>query len=189
MAEERPMRIPDGFILFPLKGLDKGGPTEGQPPLTSPAMDNVRPFDVFDQRARGGQRPGLDKKYEQQVGSSTQPISKLLSVTTVKETDVAVLSGSGTVGDPYRIYTINDLQMVGSFLTSYFILMNNIDATVTSTWNSGAGFIPIGNTGTPFTGNMDGQGYTVFNLTMDNVDSATGTGLFGSTSGAVVANL
>ena len=48
-------------LIFPLKGVDKNWANSTQPPLTSPELLNVRPQDVSENRARGGQRPGLTK--------------------------------------------------------------------------------------------------------------------------------
>jgi hypothetical protein len=48
-------------IGFPLQGLDKGRATTEQPIQTTPDSLNVRPFDTYDKRLRGGQRPGLAK--------------------------------------------------------------------------------------------------------------------------------
>jgi hypothetical protein len=47
----------------------------------------------------------------------------------------------------------------------YFELGNDINASVTSGWNTGSGFIPIGNSNPlAFTGHLDGKGYTVDKL-------------------------
>ena len=72
------MRIP-----FPLQGIDKGRTTSEQPIATSPDLNNVRPYDTLGNRARGGQRPGLDKLYSQQIGGATFPIVAICSVTVV----------------------------------------------------------------------------------------------------------
>ncbi|MDE2215490.1 MAG: autotransporter-associated beta strand repeat-containing protein, partial [Candidatus Omnitrophica bacterium] len=97
-------------------------------------------------------------------------------------------TGSGTSGSPYLIYDVYGLQGMGSttYLSKYFQLANNITATVTeptgsggNNWNSGAGFIPVGKTsGSDFTGNFNGEGYTISNLYInDTTDSYVG--LFG----------
>ena len=57
-------------IPFPFQGKHAGVPTGKQPPLTSPHLKNVRPFDVDEGRIRGGQRPGTTKAYSTQVGGS-----------------------------------------------------------------------------------------------------------------------
>lgn len=48
-------------IPFPYKGKDENWAMGGQPPLTSPDLQNVRPRDVQDKRSRGGQRPAVRK--------------------------------------------------------------------------------------------------------------------------------
>jgi hypothetical protein len=54
------------------------------------------------------------------------------------------MTGSGTVGDPYIIYDVTDLQAMNNSLAAYYELANDIDASATSGWNSGKGFDPIG---------------------------------------------
>ena len=70
-------------LRFPFKGIDKGRAACEQPGETSPDLNNVRPYDTLDNRARGGQRPGLDKLYSQQIGSEVAPIVAICSVTVV----------------------------------------------------------------------------------------------------------
>ena len=70
-------------LTFPFSGIDKGRAASNQSPDTSPDMNNVRVYDVLDNRARGGQRPGLDKRYSQQIGGGTAPIVAICSVTVV----------------------------------------------------------------------------------------------------------
>ncbi|KKL59307.1 hypothetical protein LCGC14_2216680 [marine sediment metagenome] len=72
------MRVP-----FPIKGINKGRTTADQPGMTSPAMKNMRPYDTLDNRARGGQRPGQDKRYSQQIGGEAFPIVAICTVTVV----------------------------------------------------------------------------------------------------------
>lgn len=55
-------------LPFPFSGLHEGLAAEKQPPATSQQLSNVRPFDVEEGRARGGQRPGLEKAYTTQIG-------------------------------------------------------------------------------------------------------------------------
>ena len=66
---------------FPIKGLHKGLAAEDQPPATSPVLQNVRAFDVSDERVRGGQRPGLKKAYDTQVGGE-HPVIGIVTITT-----------------------------------------------------------------------------------------------------------
>lgn len=55
-------------LPFPFAGLHEGMAAERQPPTTSPQLSNVRPYDVEEERARGGQRPGLVLAYTTQIG-------------------------------------------------------------------------------------------------------------------------
>ncbi len=57
-------------------------------------------------------------------------------------------TGLGTGSYPYFVYDVYGLQGMEEFLSSSFGLANNIDASTTSNWNSGEGFIPIGNSST-----------------------------------------
>jgi len=70
-------------LPFPMQGKDTGRATSQQPDQTSPSLQNVRPYDTLKNRARGGQRPGLDKLYSQQIGGDTAPIIAMVSVTVV----------------------------------------------------------------------------------------------------------
>jgi len=70
----------DVKIFFPLRGLSRVGAYEDQPPLTSPHCMNVRLVDVKENRARGGQRPGLKKAYDTQIVGD-HPVIKMLSIT------------------------------------------------------------------------------------------------------------
>lgn len=73
------MRIP-----FPFKGINKGRATSQQSPETSPDIKNMRLFDTLDNRARGGQRPGLDKWGNgDRIGGIAAPVVAMCSITTV----------------------------------------------------------------------------------------------------------
>lgn len=100
-------------------------------------------------------------------------------------------AGSGTSSDPYQIATLNNLYWVtknSSSWDSNFIQTADINIAEDTTWDSGAGFSPIGSSGTPFTGTYDGNGYTIDSLHIDR-NSANNVGLFGYTDGAVIKNL
>ena len=104
-------------------------------------------------------------------------------------------SGTGTVGDPYLIATLNNLYWVTQTSASwasgkYFKQTANIDATATSGWDAGKGFLPIGNITTNFSGNYDGQAFSINNLYINRTD-ATGlaAGLFGFVYPGSITNL
>ena len=94
------------------------------------------------------------------------------------------------------IYTLSDLQAIDTDLSGAHVLKNDINASATTTWNGGAGFIPLGSQASPFLGSFDGQGYTISNLYINRPGSDY-QGLFGSIasttsepySGVIVQNL
>jgi filamentous hemagglutinin family protein len=93
------------------------------------------------------------------------------------------------------VNNINDLQNVNNFLGENFALGRTIDASVTSSWNSGAGFIPLGTDGFTnalnnahgFTGQFDGLGHAILNIAI-NRPGARWVGLFGVIEGATIQN-
>jgi len=97
-------------------------------------------------------------------------------------------SGSGTEADPYIITDVDQLQEMNNELDAWYELGNNIDASGTSSWNGGAGFVPIGNGSNKFTGHFDGKGHTITGLFVNR--NADDKGLFGYTdSGSEVKNV
>ena len=110
-------------------------------------------------------------------------------------------SGSGTsAGDPYIITNLDEFYWMAdqaknhdnNFSGKYFRLNNNIDATATASWFSGAGWLPIGyyNSSSDynyFQGSFDGQYSTISNLTINRA-STDYVGLFGCTKEASISN-
>lgn len=106
----------------------------------------------------------------------------------------AAITGSGTSEDPYMIYNVDDLQAVGNGtyeVDAYYELANDIDASDTATWNWDAGrsvyegFVPL----PAFTGNFNGNYYTISGLYMNWYDDRCCVGLFSSLgNGATVRN-
>lgn len=93
-------------------------------------------------------------------------------------------SGNGSSANPFQITNVTQLQEMGDNITMSYILNNNIDATNTSSWNDGAGFYPVGNLTTRFSGHFNGQYYNITNLYI-NRTSTDYVGLFGiSASGS-----
>ena len=78
--------------------------------------------------------------------------------------------------------TVFDLQNIQNNLSGTYALGANINASSTRSWNNGAGFIPIGLGPNAFTGELDGRGYAVSNLFINDATDAT-VGLFGTNSG------
>ena len=97
--------------------------------------------------------------------------------------------GNGTAGNPYKISNVTELQWMGntSNLDKHFILINDIDASATKTWNSGAGFVPVGTDVNVFTGSLDGKGYNITGLFI-NRSGTDYQGLFGYVERSGVVN-
>ena len=79
-------------------------------------------------------------------------------------------------------------------LTKNYALGGDIDATATSAWNLGgsvyAGFMPIGDPSTPFTGTFDGLGHSICNLTVNLPSTTHYVGLFGyADTGSAIRNV
>ncbi|MBR6647161.1 MAG: hypothetical protein IKL09_06575, partial [Clostridia bacterium] len=90
-----------------------------------------------------------------------------------------------TVPEGYvGIYTKNDLDNIKLDLSGKYILMNDIVFTEEdyaeggSFYNSGKGWSPIGTKDHPFRGIFNGNGYVIYNLTINNTN-ADYQGLFG----------
>ncbi|MFW5746298.1 MAG: NosD domain-containing protein [Nanoarchaeota archaeon] len=106
------------------------------------------------------------------------------------------LPGSGTVNDPYLISTCEELQVMEFDLSADYALDNDINCTMTTGWNDGQGFIPVGYLeyesinpydwrylvgkleGNPnfqdadfgFKGSFDGRDHTIFDLHINHPD-------------------
>ena len=95
--------------------------------------------------------------------------------------------GSGTVDDPYKITTADDLNKLAADVNSgtkytdtYFKLMNDVSYEHTSTWNDTTStennFTPIGNsTSNSFRGTFDGNGMSISGIRI-LVDTNTADG-------------
>ena len=92
--------------------------------------------------------------------------SSLVGPVQGESVSVSFAGGTGIEADPYQVETLEQLQALKDSPSSHFVLNNDLDASATSTWNSGAGFVPIGGN-TPFTGSFDGQGFVITGLTID----------------------
>ncbi|WP_435065511.1 right-handed parallel beta-helix repeat-containing protein [Halobaculum sp. EA56] len=104
------------------------------------------------------------------------------------DVDPADLPGSGTADDPYELSNASELQAMADAPGATYELTADIDASATASWNNGAGFAPVGNASTPFTGQLLGNGHAVHGLTV-NRSSTDNVGLFGFTDGATVTDL
>ncbi|MDD3523238.1 MAG: leucine-rich repeat protein [Candidatus Cloacimonetes bacterium] len=71
------------------------------------------------------------------------------------------------------ISSLDDLQKIGNDpafpLDGHYYLTGDIDASPTANWNNRTGFLPIGNYEHPFTGTIDGCGFTVTELHVNQI--------------------
>uniref|UniRef100_UPI001D012F8F beta strand repeat-containing protein n=1 Tax=Aliarcobacter butzleri TaxID=28197 RepID=UPI001D012F8F len=91
------------------------------------------------------------------------------------------------------VNNVYQLQWINTALDGKYELGSNIDAGVTSSWNSNKGFNPIGDFSTSdnnsmFTGTFDGKGFTISDLYM-NRSNTNYVGLFGYTNGSTIKNI
>ena len=105
--------------------------------------------------------------------------------------------GSGTSFDPYKISNkanLLELCTTSADWNKHFKQTANIifvDADFESTgdfYNGGAGFSPIGNATTKFTGSYNGEGHCIDGITVNRTGIAE-QALFGYTSGATISFL
>ncbi len=106
------------------------------------------------------------------------------------------LSGAGTISNPYLVEDFDDLVILSSDNTywasgTYIVQTGDINAVNSTGMNQvngiAEGFIPIGNSSSPFFGNYDGQNYTITHLNIHR--NADNQGLFGFTVNATIANV
>lgn len=117
-------------------------------------------------------------KYSNQVSFTTDEIGKWPG-------------GEGTESNPYRIANLDNLywlSMHSGYWNLLYVQTADINAAGTKTWDSGAGFSPIGNNGTKFTGTYNGQKYEIDSLYVIR-PSASYVGFFGYTDGAIIDSL
>ncbi len=102
------------------------------------------------------------------------------------------LSGAGTSDNPYLIEDFADLVTLSSTSSywasgTYIQQTGVIDASSSADLNAGEGFLPIGNSSSPFFGHYDGQDFEIQNLNIDR--AADEQGLFGFCINASISNV
>ena len=86
------------------------------------------------------------------------------------------------------VHDVNDLQAMNTNLSGSYALSKNIDASATGSWNGGLGFEPVGDNSNLFTGNLNGQNYTIDGLTI-NRPGENNIALFGRTQTSLIKNV
>lgn len=124
------------------------------------------------------------------AGNQTTPYL-VASTSSGLATPVLLGSDASTTPAVYNlILTLSQLQNIEyTGLAANYALGANINASSTASWNGGAGFDPIGDKVTSFTGTFDGLGHTITGLVI-NRPSTIGVGLFGAVGGnGIVRNV
>ena len=128
----------------------------------------------------------------------------------IANADLNRFTGTGTPGDPFKIYDVYGLQAMEGFLTSNFKLANDVSAASVESegrgWNSYTvdygwgsydlspkGFVPVGDEAHPFEGSFDGDGHSITGNSsggywFSNWDDRN-VGIFGVTQNASIQNL
>ncbi len=86
--------------------------------------------------------------------------------------------------DPIQICSLQDLNRIREKLNGNYVLLKNIDASETQTWDDGKGFTPIGTSVTPFSGVINGDSYNIQNLVI-NRPTENIVGLFAFNQGVI----
>ncbi|KUO79036.1 MAG: hypothetical protein APF81_23305 [Desulfosporosinus sp. BRH_c37] len=92
--------------------------------------------------------------------------------------------GLGTTENPYQVATAAQLNNVRDYLDGSFQQIADIDL---SDYDSNQVWVPIGNSGAPFVGEFDGNGYSISNLTISG--NSNDVGLFGYIGQAQLNNI
>jgi len=95
------------------------------------------------------------------------------------------VGGNGNSTNPYQINNCSSLQDMENNLSAHYVLVNDIDCSGFD-YGDGKGFKPVGTSTTPFTGSLDGQGYTISDLFINR--TTTYVGLFGYTGSSISIN-
>jgi hypothetical protein len=117
--------------------------------------------------------------------SFTSKVLFILVFFLVFQSTAALFSGGdGSSSNPYEITNCQELQDINSKKNYNYELISDIDCSKTRTWNSGSGFIPIGDYSNQFKGSLRGRNHTIKNLYIDR-SGLNYVGLFGLENGSV----
>jgi filamentous hemagglutinin family protein len=127
-----------------------------------------------------------DEVYVNAVIENTNDTDGGVYFNAANTSDKVIFAGSGKV----IVNNINQLQWLNTARNGVYELGSDIDASATSSWNSAAGFTPLGyDSSNKFTGTFDGLGHTISDLVI-NRPTTYYVGLFGITdTGSVIQNV
>ncbi len=115
------------------------------------------------------------------AGNNNQTVNSTSYTTTPNY--FTYVTGGASLTSYMLVNTVYDLQNIQNSPGFSYALGTNIDASATSTWNGGAGFVPIGLNG--FNGKLNGQNYSISNLYINAPTSYSYAGLIGNLGGTI----
>jgi filamentous hemagglutinin family protein len=127
---------------------------------------------------------------------SVNPAGSVVNTTSYvspTENFTSEVTGGGALTAYMLVNTVYDLQNIQNNLSGTYALGRNIDASATSGWNGGIGFVAIGDRFDFFSGLFDGEGHVIDQLVINSpplTSQRTEVGLFYSVGvGAVIRNV
>ncbi|TVP98743.1 MAG: hypothetical protein EA359_17850 [Balneolaceae bacterium] len=138
----------------------------------------------------------LFERWEGNLTGNENPVTLAFfgdrQVTAVFTTAPFAAGGDGSMANPYRVSTIDDLQAIDNelYLDKHFIQVSDIDASPSAEFQHGSGFKHIGDRETPFTGSYNGNGFIIRDLHLHiQRSSDQHTGIFGMIQNARLENI
>jgi hypothetical protein len=107
-------------------------------------------------------------------GTYTDTLSLSATGGVTVEIALSGVLGEGTALLPFPIATAQQMYDVRTDLDAYYLLMNDIDLSAYTNWT------PIGTAVAPFTGQLDGDNYTIYGLTVATFAYTGETGTTGA---------
>ena len=113
------------------------------------------------------------------------------ALTACAETSSVFAGGDGSVEEPWQIATAEQMDLVRNDLSGHYELIEDIDLSGFENWEPIGTFRSLSDAPEhaevphpdyAFTGTFDGNGHTIFNLTVAS-ENPMGAGLFGCASG------
>ena len=133
--------------------------------------------------AGGAVRVGFDAEgnFRGRVDFGTRAGTGFLTINGKAYTVINSLGAAGST-------TAADLQGMNGNLAGNYALGANIDATPTSGWNGGAGYLPVGDSSVHFSGSLIGLGHSIDGLTINRPAGGL-IGLIGWSDGGGISSL
>lgn len=105
------------------------------------------------------------------------PVLQSVVLSTLSENTINFSGGVGTLYNPYKISTQEQLNNIRYYLGAHFVLMNSLDMSAATSeggayYNSGLGWIPLGgDQENAFCGSFDGGGFVINGIQCTNTSS------------------